>query len=122
VPSRPLRPCRTPGCPALVNGESGYCDKHKRAERKRVDDHRGSARQRGYDSQWDKARRGWLAKHPLCVECERGNRITAATTVDHIIPHRGDMALFWDTSNWQSLCKHHHDQKTARETWGEGRV
>jgi len=40
--------------------------------------------------------------------------------VDHIVPHRGDRALFWDTSNWQPLCKPHHDAKTAREDGGFG--
>lgn len=44
-----------------------------------------------------------------------------ATVVDHIIPHRGDLssAAFWDETNWQPLCKRHHDRKTAREgRWG----
>jgi 5-methylcytosine-specific restriction protein A len=29
--------------------------------------------------------------------------------------------LFWDSKNWQSLCKHHHDVKTATEDGGFGR-
>ncbi len=45
-----------------------------------------------------------------------------ADVVDHIIPHKGDQSLFWDSSNWQPLCKHHHDQKTAREDGGFGRA
>lgn len=78
---------------------------------------------RGYDSRWQRARVGWLNSHPLCVMCERDGRITAATVVDHIVPHRiawalacGDAeavatarARFWDRSNWQSLCAEHHD-------------
>ena len=39
-------------------------------------------------------------------------RYRKATVVDHIIPHRGDDALFWDQSNWQALCKKCHDKKT----------
>ena len=50
----------------------------------------------------------------LCVSCQAEGKLTAATVVDHIIPHRGDMKLFWDESNWQPLCKEHHDQKTGR--------
>ncbi len=46
--------------------------------------------------------------------------MTAATDVDHIQPHRGDMTLFWDSSNWQPLCHRHHAQKTAREDGGFG--
>ena len=41
--------------------------------------------------------------------------MTASTTVDHIIPHKGDRKLFWDKTNWQALCKPCHDAKTARE-------
>lgn len=86
-----------------------------RAQQNRTyDRHRGSARERGYDSRWDKARRTFLSRHPLCVMCEREGRVTAATVVDHIIPHRGDQKLFWDTGNWQSLCKPHHDRDKQR--------
>jgi 5-methylcytosine-specific restriction protein A len=38
-----------------------------------------------------------------------------AEVVDHIKPHKGDMTLFWDENNWQSLCKMHHDRKTILE-------
>jgi len=40
--------------------------------------------------------------------------VVAATVVDHITPHRGDMTLFWDKSNWQSLCKRCHDSHKQR--------
>lgn len=48
--------------------------------------------------------------------------IRAVYAVDHIIPHKGDPELFWDQDNWQSLCKPHHDRKTATEDGGFGRV
>ncbi len=38
-----------------------------------------------------------------------------ATVVDHGPPFRGDWDLFTSPANLQSLCKYHHDQKTARE-------
>jgi 5-methylcytosine-specific restriction endonuclease McrA len=41
--------------------------------------------------------------------CKTQGKVTEATVVDHIIPHKGDEALFWDIHNWQSLCKRHHD-------------
>ena len=47
--------------------------------------------------------------------------IVRATVVDHIIPHKGDQKLFWDTRNWQPLCKPCHDKKTATEDGGFGR-
>jgi 5-methylcytosine-specific restriction protein A len=84
-------------------------------------DDRPSAASRGYDSRWRKARLLYLAEHPLCVECAKKNRVEPAKVVDHIVPHKGDELLFWDPSNWQSLCKHHHDRKTASEDGGYGR-
>lgn len=71
--------------------------------------------QRGYGYKWQKARAGFLRSHPLCVMCEAESRITVATVVDHKIPHRGDQALFWDKSNWQSLCATHHSRDKQRE-------
>lgn len=44
--------------------------------------------------------------------------MTPATVVDHIIPYKGDTNLFWDTDNWQSLCKLHHDRDKQREERG----
>lgn len=94
---------------------TGRCPAHKAIERKQFDRERGSAHERGYTSAWQRARLGWLRNHPLCVQCERVGTVEVATVVDHIVPHRGDKALFWDSNNWQSLCKLHHDSKTARE-------
>lgn len=79
----------------------------------KLKDNRPSALKRGYDSRWQKARLSYLNHHPLCVKCWDNDITCTATVVDHIIPHRGDMDLFWDVSNWQSLCKMHHDQKTG---------
>jgi len=67
-------------------------------------ENRGSARERGYTWRWQKARATFLRNNPLCVKCREAGRITPATVVDHIVPHKGDSALFWDTSNWQALC------------------
>lgn len=73
-----------------------------------------SSSERGYDHRWRKERNEYLRLNPLCVMCDAEGRIKAATVVDHKIPHRGDMVLFWDKSNWQSLCKKHHDSHKQR--------
>ena len=73
-----------------------------------------------YNGRWQKARAGYLAKHPLCREHEALGQYIPATVVDHIQPHKGDMSLFWDSDNWQPLCKACHDAKTAREDGGFG--
>jgi 5-methylcytosine-specific restriction enzyme A len=51
--------------------------------------------------------------------CERQGRITEATVVDHITPHKGDQSLFWDSANWQPLCKLCHDSVKQREDLGK---
>ena len=123
--NKALRFCAHPGCSELVT--SGYCEEHKAQKEEEIkeqdrkrDRGRASSAERGYDNKWRKARRAYLHKHPLCVQCQKDGKITPATVVDHIIPHKGDMKLFWDKSNWQSLCKRHHDIKTAKEDkrWG----
>ncbi len=68
----------------------------------------------GYGYKWRKESKAYLKANPLCAECERSGRITLATDVDHIIPHRGDMDLFWRRSNWQSLCSMCHKIKTGK--------
>ena len=73
-----------------------------------------SSHERGYTSSWQRAREGFLMSHPLCVMCEQQGRLTAATVVDHVVPHKGDSAVFWDTGNWQSLCTNHHNSHKQR--------
>jgi 5-methylcytosine-specific restriction endonuclease McrA len=68
-----------------------------------------------YGRRWGKVRAAYLAEHPFCVECEKAGEQTLATDVDHIIPHRGQAARFWDVTNYQALCKSHHSAKTATE-------
>jgi 5-methylcytosine-specific restriction endonuclease McrA len=62
-----------------------------------------------YDRQWSKFRRTFLEANPLCVMCREQGHAVAATVVDHIRPHRGDEALFWQLGNHQALCANHHN-------------
>jgi 5-methylcytosine-specific restriction enzyme A len=65
-------------------------------------------------ARWRNLRRFYLKRHPLCVLCERNGRITQSVAVDHIVPHRGNMALFWDSeNNLQALCERCHNSKSA---------
>lgn len=121
MPMRPQRPCRALGCRVLHRNANGYCDAHvdqvKSFAREKP---RESSAARGYGYKWQQARAGFLVKHPLCLHCEAKGRIVVATDVDHIIPHKGDMTLFWDRSNWQPLCGPCHSGKTATEDGGFG--
>lgn len=58
---------------------------------------------------WTKGRLVFLANNPLCTRCQAKGRITRATVVNHIKPHKGDLALFYDTSNFEAVCAPCHD-------------
>lgn len=76
-------------------------------------------------------RRAHLGREPVCRYCRQAGvtndgSLTAAgeaqpdrrrrfLVVDHIVPHRGDPALFWDGTNLQTLCPDHHDVVKQRE-------
>lgn len=84
--------------------------------KKRYDRTRGNSGERGYTGAWAKVARAYRAANPVCVHCAAKGRVSPAQEVDHIEPHRGNSILFWDESNWQSLCKPCHSGKTATET------
>lgn len=81
-----------------------------RARNRRHDATRPTAAQRGYNGAWRKARAAFLAIHQHCAMCH-----APATVVDHINPHRGDKALFWDRQNWQPLCAPCHNRHKQRQ-------
>ena len=109
--SKPLRPCRHPGCPELTR--DGWCDKHRPKYQR--------GKSAAYHSLYllpiwkNDLRPTQLLREPFCRECARRGIRTRATVVDHIVPHQGDWQLFTDRGNLQSLCKTCHDRKTARE-------
>lgn len=70
--------------------------------------------EQGYNNRWLRAANQFRQENPLCVFCLRNNRYVPANVVDHIIPHRGNMDLFWDKNNWQSLCHHCHSSTKQR--------
>ena len=111
MPRKQLHPCSHPGCPNLIEAGKLYCPKHVSLH----PEYTRSATSRGYSSKWRRLRRIYLESHPLCVLCQAKGIYKKATVVDHVIPHRGDPALFWDQNNWQALCKPCHDSKTGNE-------
>ena len=111
MPRIPDHPCSEPGCPKLVPRGKKYCPDHAPLHPETV----RSATQRGYGSAWQRESKRFLKMHPLCEECMKHGRYVLATVVDHIQPHRGNTALFWNPRNWQALCKHCHDVKTGLE-------
>ncbi|MEP7453300.1 HNH endonuclease signature motif containing protein [Phyllobacterium sp. SB3] len=83
-----------------------------RARNARHDARRPSARARGYNHEWRKARAEYLIMHTHCAMPGCGK---PASVVDHIIPHRGDKSLFWHRTNWQPLCAPCHNSVKQRQ-------
>lgn len=116
MPTKPPRLC---GCGHRVApGILCPCERRAATERKaRFDRKRPSSSARGYTGSWEKARAAFLKRNPRCRVCG-----AEASVVDHVIPHRGDPARFWDEGNWQPLCRHHHNsakQRSERQARGQ---
>ena len=54
--------------------------------------------------------RAQLAANPLCRMCVERGRLTPATVADHLLPHHGDVNLFW-FGELQCLCASCHGRK-----------
>ncbi len=115
-PNKILHKCNRPGCTKLTSER--FCPMHMQEYQTTRDNKRPSAYRRGYNTAWRKASKGYLTRHPFCVKCLSKGIHTPATVVDHIKPHKGNKTLFWDSNNWQALCKRCHDIKTATEDGG----
>ena len=70
-----------------------------RERKARHDAKRPSARARGYDAEWEKARADYLAAYPSCRRCGQ-----KAVLVDHIQTIRTAPHRRLDRTNFQSLC------------------
>lgn len=68
-------------------------------------------RERGATNQ--RTRERYFRLHPLCVMCEKENRVTAATELDHIVALINGGTN--EDSNRQGLCSEHHKAKTAQD-------
>jgi 5-methylcytosine-specific restriction endonuclease McrA len=76
-----------------------------------------------YTTAWDRASRAYRRAHPLCVRCQAQGKVSASRVVDHVVPHKGDLSLFWNKQNWQALCEHcHNSDKRSIELNGFDRT
>lgn len=67
-------------------------------------------------ARWQKLRWSVLVRDLFtCHICSKAVSDTSLLVADHIKPHRGDLALFWDEGNLQCLCKACHDTVKQRE-------
>jgi 5-methylcytosine-specific restriction protein A len=93
---------------------------YERQRKAQADKRRGTSTERGYNNEWRKARDIHLTNEPLCRECLKVNKFIPANVVDHIYDHKGDKQIFWDKTNWQSLCTSCHSKKTVRDNGAYG--
>lgn len=88
--------------------------------RREYDDRRGSAASRGYTGRWAKASASFRRVNPLCEYCGLEGRVTAATLVDHLYPHRTYDGVFWIKDWWVACCDPcHSGMKQAVERSGK---
>lgn len=114
MPAKFKRPCRYPGCPALVL-DSSFCADHANAGRsyanERADVNPDLARAKAFykSPQWRRLRAHVLA---TCPRCPCG---LPATMVDHITPiNQGGDKL--DPRNLQQMCNSCHARKRQQES------
>ncbi|MCR4627374.1 MAG: HNH endonuclease [Treponema sp.] len=108
--------CKKAGCGRAAIAGKDYCERHINNAAvldRKIFTKRGKSSQWHslYESpEWRRRRAAFLKKYPICFIC--GGK---STIVDHIIPHRGDLTLFWDENNWQPMCQRCHSRKTLKE-------
>jgi 5-methylcytosine-specific restriction enzyme A len=74
---------------------------------------RGTSRERGYDSTWQRLRDAHLAAHPYCQHCFEKGLSVPGQVVDHIVAFKGNEALRLDPTNLMTLCKVCHGRKSV---------
>jgi 5-methylcytosine-specific restriction endonuclease McrA len=99
MPTRAPRVCGHCGLTHLSGEQCALVAERTKARKAKADKQRPSARARGYDAEWERARADWLAAYPSCRRCG-----APATLVDHIIPIRKAPHRRLDRTNFQSLC------------------
>lgn len=115
-PRKALTVCSRPGCSELTPG--GRCA-GCRSEAERA---RGNARERGYDTAWQRTRAAYLKTHHRC-ECDECavlpyQQRPTATDVDHIDGLGPNGPHGHDPANLRSMAHAHHSRRTARDQPG----
>lgn len=111
MPIAALRPCISPRCAGfgVTNGRCRPCANQSEQARPNHE-----VRKWYRTARWRELRAWVLGEEPLCRTCKAANTLTPTTDVDHVTPHRGDPALFWDRRNLQGLCHPCHSRKTGQ--------
>lgn len=105
--------CKTKNC-NKVKYIYGYCNKHyikykiNKKEKTAIEKYPWHILYSR--SNWLKLRQMKLSQNPLCETCK-----AVGVDIDHIIPHKGDLDIFYNYNNLQTLCKSCHAIKTFED-------
>jgi 5-methylcytosine-specific restriction protein A len=105
MPIAPKKICAHPGCGVTVQG--GRCPVHKGVGT--VESERPTTAKRGYDGEWQRFRRWFVARHPTCVDCG-----ALAVDVHHVVPIGEQPSLKLSEANCVALCKSCHTKREKR--------
>lgn len=111
--------CKAPGCYLMAENGSKYCKKHEAYQEyyynKAVSKPYQNAERpneglyRSY--RWKQLRAKIIKAHPFCSVCSSTDNLS----VHHIVPPKGDEALFFDENNLVVLCMKCHNKETNYE-------
>ena len=113
MPKKPLKPCKHPGCRKLTI--NGYCGEHNKKRIHDYDKQRGTAPERGYNSNWQKARKIKLNENPLCERCKKKGFVVIA----RLVHHKDRNPRNNTGSNLESLCVACHEEEHKEERRGK---
>lgn len=65
-------------------------------------------------TEWRRLRASVLASHPLCEDCLKTGRTTAAAHVHHKLPRKERPDLALDRDNLEALCQPCHNARPVR--------
>ena len=66
-------------------------------------------------ARWERLRRKVFLRDLYRCQAKGCGKTIASPVCDHIKPHRGDEALFWDEGNLQTMCKPCHDSTKQQQ-------
>jgi 5-methylcytosine-specific restriction enzyme A len=112
MPQALKKRCGYRGCPNTTRER--YCDEHAPLARQFYDRRRGTTKERGYDSDWERIAE--LRRNLdccLCQMCLMNELVRASKLVDHIIPIHVRPEWRLEIGNTQVLCYDCHSRKTS---------
>lgn len=103
-------------CGVVLDAKCSACNKCGRGKQRQ----RQGTTEAGYGWDWQQLQQRFIKEHPLCAECAKQDKATAAEEVHHIIPIADAPWLRLEWNNLMSLCVpcHRSIDEARRQTGG----